>query len=128
MIPSEEKPNFHKHWFSSFVFAWRGITAFVLREKNARIHLFAAVLVLLSAWYFKVTLIEWCVLLLCIALVIITEMVNTSIELIVDKVYPDIHPKAARIKDIAAGAVLIASGVAAIVGGIIFVPYIINLI
>jgi diacylglycerol kinase len=60
--------------------------------------------------------------LLAIALVWTTEAINTAIEKIVDFISPDFHPKAGEIKDLAAGAVLIASLFALITGLIIFVP------
>jgi diacylglycerol kinase (ATP) len=66
---------------------------------------------------------EWCVVLLCFGLVMAAEAFNTAIERLVNLVSPDFHPLAGDVKDVAAGAVLICAIVAAIIGLIVFIPY-----
>ncbi len=66
---------------------------------------------------------EWVAIILCIGMVLATELINTAIERLVDLISPDRNPIAGQIKDIAAGAVLICAIAAAIVGLIIFIPY-----
>ena len=70
---------------------------------------------------------EWLVVVLCITVVLTLEMINTAIEKLCDVVQPDYHPQIKIIKDIAAGAVLIAALGSIIIGAIIFVPKIIAL-
>src|SRR5699024_11278967 len=108
-------------------FALNGIKEAVFNERNLRIHLFATIVVLAFAFYLKVSLIEWLFLLVAIQTVIITEMLNSAIERIIDYVKPEIHPKAKVIKDMAAGAVLLAAIFAVITGIMIFLPKLIQL-
>jgi len=75
------------------------------------------------AYIFKVSAIEWTILLICIAVVIAAEAMNTSIEKLTDMVSPDFNKEAGKIKDIAAGAVLVLAIMAAIIAIIIFYPY-----
>jgi diacylglycerol kinase len=97
--------------------------AFVLRtERNPRIQLTcAAVVVGLGAWL-RIPRIEWAIVLLCIGLVLTAETLNTAIERAVDHTSLERHPLAKQAKDLAAGAVLIAAGTAGVVGAVIFVP------
>jgi len=80
------------------------------------------VLVLLFGWLLHIRIVEWLICLLCFGLVIGMELINTSLEKLVDLVSPEYHPLAEKVKDIAAGAVLFDSIIAAIIGLIIFVP------
>jgi diacylglycerol kinase len=101
-------------------YALKGIYTFFKEGRNAKIQLIAAVLVILAGVYVELTKVEWLWILLAIALVFITEMINTSIELLCDFLMPDRHVKAGKLKDIAAGAVLVASVFALVVAGIVF--------
>ena len=89
-------------------------------------HLAATLIVVLMGLTLKVSLIEWSLLTLTIALVLTAEAINTAIENLVDMVSPERKPQAGLIKDISAGAVLISALGAAIVGLIIFGPKIID--
>ncbi len=111
--------------FKSFVYAYAGVTWFFRREHNARIHGVATIFVLLISFVFKISGLDLIAVLFAIALVLITEMFNTAIEKIMDHFSPAHHPAVKIIKDIAAGAVLIAAIVAVIIGLIIFIPKII---
>jgi diacylglycerol kinase (ATP) len=106
----------------SFVFAFKGMAS-ALKERNFILHLVSATLVISAGFYFDVTGPEWCVLLICIGVVVMAELFNTAIEKLTDLVSPDFNPKAGEIKDIAAAAVLVFSIVSAIAGLIIFIPY-----
>ena len=110
----------------SFAYAFRGIGSFLKKEHNAWIHCTAIVVVTLGGFHFGITPLEWCVVLLCFGTVLAAEAVNTAIERLVNLVSPDFHPIAGDVKDVAAGAVLICAIVAAIIGGIIFLPYFMN--
>lgn len=116
-----------KRLFNSFKNAFKGIKLVFLSEKNMHIHLIIAVLVVIFGWILHINLFEWLLCLLCFALVITAEMINTAIENIVDLVSPECHDLAGKAKDIAAGAVLITAIIAASIGLIIFLPKILNL-
>lgn len=106
----------------SFRHAIRGIGMVLKSEKNMQIHLIVSVLVIIAGIFFKINITEWMLCLLCFGLVLGAEMVNTSIEKLVDLVSPQRHELAGKAKDIAAGAVLICALIAASVGLIIFIP------
>jgi len=108
----------------SFICAVRGIAAAVRKGKNIRVMFVFTGLVVALGFIFGVSLSEWAILLLCCALVVAVEMLNTAIECVVDMVSPNYSESAKKAKDVAAGAVLVASLFAAAVGLIIFVPYI----
>jgi len=112
--------------FKSFVYAFQGIGSFLKKEHNAWIHCTAIIVVTLTGFHFGITKTEWCIVLLCFGMVLAAEAFNTAIERLVNLVSPDFHPIAGDVKDVAAGAVLICAIVAAIIGGIIFLPYIMN--
>lgn len=80
--------------------------------------------VILCGFYFRITKIEWMICLILFALVLSLELVNTAIESVVDLASPDIHPLAKLSKDAAAGAVLISAIISAVIGLMIFIPYI----
>ncbi len=105
-----------------FIYAWNGLAAVFKTERNFRIHLIAAVLVIMAGVYFGVSPAKWGLLVLVIGLVLTAELFNTAVEKMIDYVKPDIHPAAGLIKDIAAGSVLLAALTAVAVGLIIFLP------
>lgn len=109
-------------------FAAAGFAHCFRRERNFRIHLTVAVFAVILALLLKISWSEFTVLLLLIALVIFSEMVNTAVENIMDLITPDYHPLAKVIKDVAAGAVLFICSVAVVIGVIIFAPYLIHLL
>ena len=82
--------------------------------------------VTIAGIHFGITPTEWCIVIICFGLVLAAEGFNTAIERLVDLVSPDYHPIAGDVKDVAAGAVLICAIAAAIIGGIIFLTYLLN--
>ncbi|MBZ0168348.1 MAG: diacylglycerol kinase family protein [Kofleriaceae bacterium] len=102
--------------------ALQGIEDALSTQRHLRIHVVVAGFVALFGLLLGLPHIDLVLLLMAIALVIITELLNTAVELTVDLVSPTLHPIAGRTKDIAAGAVLIAALVAAAVGIIILAP------
>lgn len=109
-------------FLKSFTFAFKGLV-FSLKQRNMKIIFTGAIVTCLTALMLKVTVAEWCILLLCIGLVIALEMINSAIEGIVDLISPEHNEKAGRIKDLAAGAVLIVSIISFIIGVLILGKY-----
>ncbi len=106
----------------SFTYAGAGIFQFVRREHNARIHLVATIGVAIAAWTLKVSHLEAVALVSVIGLVWVTEMLNTCLERTADLISKEEHPEIKIIKDLAAGAVLVAAITAVIIGLFIFIP------
>ena len=128
-MDGEEKPDrlpgkksVHKPLIQSFGFAFQGIGAVIRKERNFKIHMTMAVMVVLAGIVCRISVTEWCICLILFALVMSLEMVNTSIEAVVDLVTEERKPLAKLAKDTAAGAVLISAILAAIIGLIIFIP------
>lgn len=106
----------------SFNCAFEGVVYAFKTQRNIRIHFLAAGIVLLVSLVLKLTKLEILMLLTTIAFVIVTEMINTAIEVAIDMITREQHPLAAIAKNVAAGAVLVASFLAVIVGYLIFFP------
>lgn len=106
----------------SFKYAAQGIAAAVKGELNMKLHLLAAVIVILAAAMTGISTTEWLVILVLIAGMFALEMLNTAIERVVDLASPELHPLAKEAKDIAAGAVLVFAAASAIIGILIFLP------
>ena len=110
----------------SFAFAWNGIKLCFTSEPNFRIHTILAIVAIIFSILFSVSSFEWIAISFCIAFVISMEMLNTAIEKICDVVHKDLHPGIKKVKDIAAGAVLVSAIFSLITGIIIFLPKIIT--
>lgn len=108
--------------------AFDGIGYAIRREKNFRIELLCAVLIIGLIFVFKVKNWEAIILILMVMWVLIAELINTVLERVVDILKPRIHPYARLIKDLMAAAVLISAVGSVVVGVIIFYPYIKNLV
>jgi diacylglycerol kinase len=109
---------------ASFGYAFNGITAFLRCEPHALIHVAATIAVAAAGCWYRIAAPEWLWIILAIALVWVAEMMNTAIEKIMDHLSPQQHPGVKFIKDVAAGAVLVAALAAATIGAVIFIPYI----
>lgn len=105
-----------KKFLKSFVYAFNGINVFLKEDRNAKYHLIAALAIIIFGIVKGFSEMEWFVVILCIGAVIAAEMFNSAIERIVDIVSPEYSEKAGKIKDIAAGAVLVISLAAAAIG------------
>lgn len=106
----------------SFRYGFKGIGWLIQSENNVRFHLLASVVVLLLGFYFRISTTEWAIILTQIGLVWSAEALNTAIEKLCDFISPQHHELIGKVKDLAAGGVLIVSIVAAIVGLIVFLP------
>lgn len=108
----------------SFVNAGRGIIIFLKTTPNAWIQLTCFVFMLTLGFYFQITNIEWMMLIFASGFVLASEAFNTAIEIDINLTSPNYHPYAKDTKDVAAGAVLISSLTAIIIGVLIFGHYI----
>ena len=114
-----------KGFLKSFIYAVHGLWSGIADQRNLKFQLGIAVVVIGAGFYLSITAIEWCLITLCIAMVIGLELVNTALENLVDLVTLERKPLAGKIKDIAAGAVLVVSVISLIIGLIIFRKYLI---
>ena len=104
-----------KYAINGLVFAFKN-------EINMRVHVLFTVSVIIFGFVFHVSLTEWVLLFLTFGLVLSSEVFNTAVEMLLDYLAPEWHPKVGIIKDLTAGGVLVASGIALVIGSIIFIP------
>ncbi len=116
-----------KRMIQSFRHALRGMGLVFASEQSFRLQVFAAVVVVALGAFFRVTKLEWIALLILIASVLTLELVNSILERLVDTFKPRIHPVVKDVKDAMAGTVLLASIISAVIGLIIFLPYVLVL-
>ncbi|HET6225021.1 MAG TPA: diacylglycerol kinase family protein [Bacteroidia bacterium] len=109
----------------SVLYALQGVFTFFKTQTNAWIHLAAALVAVFLGFKFHINKSEWLAIVLVIALVFVTEMLNTALEFLTDLASPSVHPLAKKVKDVAAGAVLIAAIVSLVVAAFIFLPKIV---
>jgi len=112
----------------SFGHAFRGLGILVRTQHNARIHAAAAILVVAAGVLARISPPEWALIALAVVCVWAAEALNTSLEFLVDLVSPDYHSLAARAKDVAAGAVLVAAIGSLIVGVLVFGPHVLKVL
>ena len=117
-MSGQKKPPLYK----SFGYAFEGIFAVIKKERNMQIHCCMMVLVILAGLFFQISAVEWCICFVLFGLIMSLELVNTAVESVVDLVTEERKPLAKLAKDAAAGAVLLASIMAAVAGLIIFLP------
>lgn len=117
-MAGEKKEPFAK----SFGHACSGIFTGITKERNMKIHLIATMLVVIAGFLLHISIIEWYICLILFGLIMALELVNTAVEAVVDLVTEERKPLAKIAKDTAAGAVLIAAIMAAIIGCMIFFP------
>ena len=106
----------------------RGLGVFIKTTHNLWLHLFFAALAVYMGFVCSLSSIEWAIIIFAIGLVIIAEAFNTAIEIDIDLTSPNYHPYARDTKDVAAGAVSIATVIAGIMGLLIFLPKVIALV
>ena len=110
----------------SFRHAFCGLRTLVKTQRHARVHAVATVAVVVAGWWCGVSRAEWCALVLACAGVWAAEALNTALEFLADAVTREKHPLIGHAKDVAAGAVLVMAIAALIVGGVVFVPYVLS--
>jgi diacylglycerol kinase len=117
-----------KSRIGSFRFAINGIWTLLKYEHNSRIHLIAAIIVIVLGIILKLSLSEWSLLIVVIGLVFITELINSSLESLADRIDPEWNEQIRRAKDYAAAAVLMSAVIAIIAGSLIFIPKLLALL
>jgi undecaprenol kinase len=105
-----------------FAHAFRGLRIFGATTRHLFFHLASALTVILLGFYFKISGPEWVMLVFAIGLVLITEALNTAIEIDINLTSPEYHPYARDTKDVAAAAVLLSVFTAITIGLVIFIP------
>jgi diacylglycerol kinase (ATP) len=106
----------------SFSHAGRGLKLFIRTTHNAWVHIAVAVVVVVLGFVYHLNEAEWGLLVFAIGMVMTAEAFNTAIEIDIDLTSPEYHPYARDTKDVAAGAVLVATITAIVIGCIIFIP------
>lgn len=117
-----------KKLINSFKYAIEGIISSFKTERNMKLHVLAMTLVILLGFIIRLSKLEWIICIILFAIVIAGELFNTAIETTVDIAMPQRNEKAKLAKDISAGAVLIVAIGSLIIGGIIFIPKIIEIL
>lgn len=112
---------------NSLKYAFTGIHTALKDQPNLMIHCLIASMVILLASILDITKPDWLALIIVIGLVITLELTNTAIEEVVNSFTDQVHPAAKKAKDVAAGAVLISTFTAIIIGLVVFLPYFIVL-
>ena len=111
----------------SFSFALKGLGA-AFSEQNFWIHSVATIGVIVAGFCFSVNILEGCLLLFAISMVLTAEIFNTAIELLTDKVQPEIDPVVEKIKDLSAAAVLVSAITALAIGVLVFGKHVLHLL
>ena len=111
-----------KNFLKSVMFAMQGMKQFFSRDRNGKIQTVIGITAIALGFTVSLSSFQWLLVLFCIGLVISLEMINSAIEGYCDLVTTDFHPGIKIIKDVAAGAVLVASIMSLIIGLIIFIP------
>ena len=93
-------------------------------QHNAWVHASATIVVIAGAFLFRISAGDWCWIILAISIVWTAEALNTAFEFLADAASPDFHPLVRDAKDVAAGAVLVTTIAAVIIGAIVFWPYV----
>ncbi len=107
----------------SFKNAFAGLWYSFSTQPNFQVHIAIALLILFSGLYFKLTQLEWIIISFTVFLVLLAEMINTSIESVVDLLTDKYHLQAKIAKDVSAGMVLLATIASVIIGLLIFLPH-----
>jgi diacylglycerol kinase len=111
----------------SFGWAFNGLKDCILHEKNFRIQYIIALLIVIAGIFFSISASEWMIILICFAVVLSFEIINSAIEKLCDLVSPEFNLTIKKVKDMSASAVLLAAIISFIVGCIIFLPRILLL-
>jgi diacylglycerol kinase len=115
-----------KKWIKSFKHALQGLLFMFRHERNAKIEAVLGIIAIVLGFAFGIKQSEWLIIIFCCVIVLSLEAFNTALEKALDRLHPENHPSIGIAKDLAAGAVLIASIGATIAGILIFYPYLLK--
>ena len=107
---------------TSFGYAFSGLKTALKNEPNIRIHLLIALLTIVLAFFLGFSPVEWIILAFTISFVLILELINTTLETLINIVSPEIKEEARMAKDVSAAAVLIGALLSVVVAGFLFLP------
>ena len=124
--PQQKRPR--RPWSQKFRDALRGLKFGIRGHSSFFVHFFAGALVILAAIVMECSLLQWCLLLLCIGVVHTTELINSAIETLHRGLDEETRERTWKSLDIAAGAVLMASLTAAFVGLLVFGERLLNML
>ncbi len=116
------KESFFKNRIRSVGFALKGALLLLRTEASIKVQFFIGIVMTAAGFFFEISLTEWCIQILTIAVIMGTEGLNTAVEKVSDYIQPEFDTKIGFIKDISAGAVMIVSIAATIIGLVIYVP------
>jgi diacylglycerol kinase len=111
-----------KRWRGGLKEALAGFIHCYRTERSMKIHTVAALAAFGLSAYLHLSALEWSLVVLVVAMVGVTEMVNTAVETTVDLISPEYHPLAKIAKDVAAGGVLMASLASLVMAYLLFIP------
>lgn len=111
-----------KKFIKSANYALYGLKYIILTQRNFRIQILFALISVVFGFLLNINFTEWCILIICISMVCVMEIINTTIEYLCDFVNPGLNLKIKIIKDLSAAAVIFAAIAAFIVGVLIFLP------
>jgi len=117
-----KKESFLKNRIKSVGYAFKGAYLLITTEASVKVQFVIGVIMTFAGIVFKLSVTEWIIQILVIALIMALEGMNTAIEETADFIHPEHHPKIGLIKDLAAGAVFIFAIAAAVIGFIIYLP------
>lgn len=121
--PPENSSELTK-FIAGFGYAFSGLWYTLRTQRNARVHVSIAIIVILAGILLHLSAVEFAVTFVAITGVFIAEMFNTVIEICVDLASPEYHSLAKIAKDVAAGAVLLTAMLSVVIGLFIFLPHI----
>ena len=119
---NKTEESFLVNRIKSVGFAFKGMIHLLKTEASIKVQFSLALIMIALGIYFEISSIEWMLQTFAVSLVMSIEGLNTAVEKIADFIHPDHHPKIGIIKDIAAGAVFIASFAAITVSCLIYIP------
>lgn len=117
-----KRESFLKNRVKSVGYALRGALLLIRTEASIKVQVFIAIVMTAAGFFFEISAIEWCIQILTIAVIMSVEGLNTGVEKVSDYIQPEFDKKIGFIKDISAGAVMIVSIAATIIGLIIYLP------
>ena len=105
-----------------------GIAYLIRSQRNAWVHVLASVLVLGMGWWLRLAVGEWCWIFAAMGMVWVAEALNTAVEILCDVVCVERHAGIGRVKDVAAGGVLLAAGFAGVIGMCVLGPHFLRIV